>query len=539
MTTKGGTPRVLALDQGTTSTRAMLFDGEGRPVGIARRTLPQSYPAPGRVEHDAERIRADAVDVCAEVLERAGSAAGDVAAIGITNQRETTLLWDRRTGRALHPAIVWQDRRTASRCDELRERGAEDLVRRKTGLLLDPYFSATKLAWLLDEIDGARTAAQRGDLAFGTVDSWLIWHLTGGRVHATDATNASRTLLFDIHSQSWDEELLDLFRVPRSVLPEVRDSSGSFGVTDPGLLGRALPIAGVAGDQQAATFGQAAWRSGQAKCTYGTGAFLLLNTAGEAVTSTRRLLTTVAWRIDGRVHYALEGSIFSAGSAVGWLEGLGLLDDPARSAELAARARPDAEVVLVPAFTGLGAPWWDPDARGALVGLGRDTGAPEVARAALEAVAFQTRDLLEAMEADTRGRPSVLRVDGGFSRNDLAMRLVADLAEVPVERPEVTETTALGAAYLAGLAAGVWGSLEELQGQWRMDRRWEPSMPPGELARRLERWRDAVGRVLTRAGRPGRSAGQARLAEGGETADAGRTAGPDEAEAAGGSGTHA
>jgi glycerol kinase len=490
--------RVLALDQGTTSTRAILFDASGRPLATARRPLPQSYPGPGRVEHDPERIRTDAVEVCREALSRAGVDATRVAAIGITNQRETTLLWDRETGRAVHPAIVWQDRRTAARCEELRERGAEPLVRRKTGLLLDPYFSATKLAWLLDHVEGAREAAGRGELAFGTVDSWLIWQLTGGRVHATDATNASRTLLFDIHAQEWDEELLELFRIPAAVLPEVRDSSGLFGTTETDLLGPAIPIAGVAGDQQAAAFGQAAWRPGQAKCTYGTGAFLLLDTGTEAVTSRSRLLATVGRRLGGEVAYALEGSIFSAGSAVGWLrEGLGLIEEAAASEELASRARPDSEVVLVPAFTGLGAPHWDPAARGALLGVGRDTGPPEIARAALEAVGFQTRDLLDAMQSDTASRPSVLRVDGGLSRNDLAMQLVADLVEIPVERPEVTETTALGAAFLAGLATGVYGSLEEIEDRWRCDRRWEPSMPAAERERRLERWRDAVRRVLT------------------------------------------
>ncbi len=492
-------PLLLALDQGTTSTRAIAFDADGRPVVTARRELPQSYPGPGRVEHDPARIRDDAVAVCREALERAEASAGRVAALGITNQRETTLLWERATGRPVHPAIVWQDRRTAPLCDALRERGLEPEVRRKTGLLLDPYFSATKLAWLLEHVDGAREAAGRGELAFGTVDSWLVWHLTGGRVHATDATNASRTLLFDIHDQRWDEELLETFGIPAAVLPEVRDSSGSFGETEPGLFGRAIPIGGVAGDQQAATFGQAAFRAGAAKCTYGTGAFLLLVTGRDPVASRNRLLTTVAWRLGGEVTYALEGSIFSAGSAVGWLrEGLGILEDPAASEVLAREARADSEVVLVPAFTGLGAPHWDPDARGALLGLGRDTGPAEIARAALEAVAFQTGDLLEAMQADTAVVPSVLRVDGGLSRNDLGMEMVADLVGMPVERPEVTETTALGAAYLAGLQAGVYAGLEDVESHWRRDRRWDPSIAPEDRERRVRHWKDAVARVLTR-----------------------------------------
>ena len=492
-------PLLLALDQGTTSTRAIAFDADGRPAVSARRELPQTYPGPGRVEHDPGRIRDDAIAVCREALERAEASGGRVAAIGITNQRETTLLWERATGRPLHPAIVWQDRRTAPACDALREQGAEPLVRRKTGLLLDPYFSATKLAWLLEHVEGAREAAGRGELVFGTVDSWLVWHLTGGRVHATDATNASRTLLFDIHEQRWDEELLETFGIPAAVLPDVRDSSGFFGETDPALFGRPVPIGGVAGDQQAATFGQAAFRAGEAKCTYGTGAFLLLITGGQPVVSRSRLLTTVAWRLGGEVTYALEGSIFSAGSAVGWLrEGLGILEAPEASETLAAAARAGSEVVLVPAFTGLGAPYWDPDARGALLGVGRDTGPAEIARAALDAVAFQTGDLLEAMQTDTDVVPSVLRVDGGLSRNNLGMQMVADLVGMPVERPQVTETTALGAAYLAGLHAGVYSGLEAIGTHWRRDRRWEPSIDAEERQGRVRRWKDAVARVLTR-----------------------------------------
>jgi len=492
-------PRVLAIDQGTTSTRAILFDERARPLVTAQARLPQSYPHSGWVEHDPVRIWEDTVSVCREALERGGTGPEALAAIGITNQRETTVLWERATGRPVHPAIVWQDRRTASLCETLRERGAEDLVRERTGLLLDPYFSGTKLAWLLDHVDGAREAAGRGELAFGTIDAWLLWRLTGGEVHATDATNASRTLLFDIHRQRWDEEMLDLLDVPASVLPEVRDSAGEFGEARASVLGRSVPILGVAGDQQAATFGQAAFREGAAKCTYGTGAFLLLNTGSEPVRSENRLLTTVAWRLDGRVTYALEGSIFSAGSAVDWLrDGPGIVEEVARIDELAAAAREESEAVLVPAFTGLGAPHWDPDARGALLGLTRDTGRAEIARATLEAVGFQTLDLLEAMERDAGLLPGVLRVDGGLSRSDLAMSFLADVLDVPVERPAVSETTALGAACLAGLAAGVYADLEELEGRWSLDRRWEPSMSEEERTTRVERWRTAVRRVLTR-----------------------------------------
>ncbi|HKK27845.1 MAG TPA: glycerol kinase GlpK [Gemmatimonadota bacterium] len=490
--------RVLAIDQGTTSTRAILFDERARPLVTAQTRLPQSYPHSGWVEHDPERIFEDTVDVCREALERAGAGPEELAAIGITNQRETTVLWERATGRPVHPAIVWQDRRTASLCETLREQGAEALVRERTGLLLDPYFSGTKLAWLLEHVDGAREAAGRGELAFGTIDAWLLWRLTGGEVHATDATNASRTLLFDIHRQRWDEKLLDLLGVPAAVLPEVRDSAGSFGDTEASVLGRPVPILGVAGDQQAATFGQAAFREGAAKCTYGTGAFLLQNTGREAVLSENRLLTTVAWRLEGEVTYALEGSIFSAGSAVDWLrDGPGIVEEVSRIDELAGEARDESEAVLVPAFTGLGAPHWDPGARGALLGLTRDTGRAEIARAALEAVGFQTLDLLEAMEGDAGLLPDVLRVDGGLSRSDLAMSFLADILAVPVERPAVSETTALGAACLAGLAAGTYGSLEELEARWTLDRRWEPGMSAQERGARVERWRRAVRRVLT------------------------------------------
>jgi glycerol kinase len=475
----------------------MLFDGTSRSTTTSRRPHPQSYPASGLVEHDPTRIWNDTVDVCREVLDRAGATAGDVAAIGITNQRETVVLWDRATGEPVHPAIVWQDRRTAETCRRLRDEGHEEEVRSKTGLLLDPYFSATKLTWLLDHVNGARSAAEAGQLAFGTIDTWLLWNLTGGEVHATDATNASRTLLFDIHEQAWDDDLLRLFDVPAAILPEVRDSSCTFGATDTDLLGRSIPVTGIAGDQQAATFGQAALSEGLAKLTCGTGAFLLLNTGERAISSEHRLLTTVAWRLEGRTTYALEGSVFSAGSAVEWLrDGLGLVDDVADSEALARRARPNSGVHLVPAFTGLGAPHWDPHARGALVGLTRDTGAAEIARATLEALAFQTADLVAAMEEDSGIRPATLRVDGGMSDNGWAMDFLADVLDLPVERPVEVETTALGAAYLAGLEVGVYGGLGEIRSASTVDARWEPSLDAERRASLMAGWRDAVARVL-------------------------------------------
>ena len=493
--------RILAIDQGTTSTRAVLVDGRGRPGASARRELPQSYPGPGRVEHDPERIREDALWACREAMRRGGVEPAEVAAIGITNQRETTVLWERSTGRPVHPALVWQDRRTAEICSRLREQGHEPGIRRKTGLLLDPYFSATKLAWLLDHVDGARAAAERGDLAFGTVDSWLLWNLTGGRAHRTDATNAARTMLYDIHRGEWDEELLELFGVPRPVLPEVLDCSARFGETDPDLLGRSIPITGMAGDQHAATFGQTAFDRGTAKATYGTGAFLLLNTGTEAPDPEGRLLTTVAWQREGEATYAVEGSIFSAGSAVQWLrDELGVIDEVAESEELAARARDDDGTYLVPAFTGLGAPHWDADARGALVGLTRDSGAEEIARAALASVAYQTRDLVDAMVGEAAITPDRLRVDGGLSRNEWAMGFLSDMLDLPVERPAVTETTALGAGYLAGLEVGFFGGTDELREHWSLDRRWEPGVGADRRRELLEGWRRAVSRVLTSEG---------------------------------------
>ena len=453
------------------------------------------------MEHDPERIWTDTLATARTVLGQAGVESGDVAGIGITNQRETTVVWERDTGRPIHQAIVWQDRRTADVCDRLRADGHESLVGERTGLLLDPYFSATKVAWILDEVEGARARAERGDLAFGTVDGWLLWNLTGGRVHATDASNASRTSLFDIHAQEWDDELLELFRVPRAVLPEVRDSAGDFGATDPELFGVAIPIAGVAGDQQAATFGQAAFEPGMMKCTYGTGAFLVRNTGTQALASRNRLLTTVAWRLEGETTYALEGSIFMAGASVQWLrDGLGIISDAGETERLAASLQDNGRVYLVPAFVGLGAPHWDAHARGAILGLTRDAGPAHLARATLEAIAYQTRDLMVAMEADGASEAVALRVDGGLTANGWVMQFLADMLDVPVERPVVPETTALGAACLAGLATGVFASLEEIAGLWRLDAQWTPAMSADQREPLYAGWIEAVDRVVNRSG---------------------------------------
>jgi glycerol kinase len=493
---------VLALDQGTTSTRAIAFrTPDLQPVATARRDLPQHYPASGWVEHDAEDLWQHSEQVLREAMERAGARPGDIAGIGITNQRETTLIWDRATGAPIHRAIVWQDRRTSSACAALRPH--EALITARTGLLIDPYFCATKIAWLLDNVAGARARAERGELAFGTVDTFLLWRLTGGRVHATDATNASRTLLFDIRRGTWDPELLALFRIPASLLPEVHDCAARFGETD--LLGAPVTIGGIAGDQQAATIGQACFTPGMVKATYGTGCFMLLNTGATPVASRSRLLTTIAYRLDGVTTYALEGAIFVAGAAVQWLrDGLRVIDDAAQSGTLAAQADPEQTVYLVPAFTGLGAPHWDPEARGALFGLTRNTGPAELARAALESVAFQTRDLLAAMRADTgdagfaAAGETVLRVDGGMVASDWAMRFLADMLAAPVDRPTVLETTARGAAYLAGLTAGLCPPPATMAGQWALERRFTPTMPEAERERRYAGWQDAVQRTLSR-----------------------------------------
>lgn len=489
---------VLAIDQGTTSSRAILFDDSGSPVAIAQRELPQIFPQPGWVEHDPLRIWQDTLDVCREAIRSHGEEAARIAAIGITNQRETTVIWRRADGQPIHRAIVWQDRRTAGVCRQLRETGHESGVHRRTGLRIDPYFSATKIAWILDHVDGARDAAERGDLAVGTIDSWLLWNLTGGRVHATDVTNASRTLLFDIHEQRWHPDLLDLFRVPEAVLPEVQDSAGPFGQAAEGLLGAPIPITGIAGDQQAAAFGQAAFEPGMIKSTYGTGTFALLNTGPVCAESHHRLLGTIAWRLNGHVTYALEGSNFVGGAAVQWLrDGLGLIAEAAETEHLASGIESTGGVYLVPAFVGLGAPYWDPEARGAILGITRDTGVAEIARAALEAVAYQTRDLMDAMAADSGQHFPSLRVDGGLVANDWAMQFLSDMLGVPVERPRVPETTALGAAYLAGLEAGVFSGLDELARLWTLDRRFTPCMPEARREALYAGWKQMVGRVLS------------------------------------------
>ena len=489
---------LVAIDQGTTSTRAIVFDGALRPIAVAQREFRQIFPQPGWVEHDPEDIWATTVATVAEAMARAGIEASDVAGIGIANQRETTVLWDRRTGKAVANAIVWQDRRTASLCAKMREAGDEPEVTRRTGLVLDPYFSATKLGWLLDNIEGVRAKAEAGELAFGTVDAFLIHRLTGGAVHATDATNACRTLLYDVEVGRFDAGLCERFGVPETVLPEIRDSSGSFGETLPGLFGGAIPILGVAGDQQAATAGQACFRPGEAKVTYGTGAFALLHTGDAPVFSQNKLLTTVALQLNGRRTFALEGAIFVAGAAVQWLrDGLKIVREAAETQTLAEAADPAQDVYLVPAFVGLGAPHWDPDARAALIGLTRGSGQPEIARAALESVGYQTADLKEAMRADWQqgevGR--ALRVDGGMVASDWTMQFLADILGVEVDRPEIRETTALGAAYLAGLAAGHCPEPEEFAKAWRLERRFSPSMDEATRARKLAGWADAVGRV--------------------------------------------
>ena len=491
---------ILALDQGTSSSRAILFGADMRPVAQAAEEFPQAYPQPGWVEHDPEDLWRTTLSTARAVLGRAGVDASQVAAIGIANQRETTLLWDRATGRPVHPAIVWQDRRTAPACAAFEAAGHGGTVQARTGLRLDPYFSATKLAWLLDHVPGARVDAEAGRLAFGTVDSWLLWRLTGGRVHATDATNAARTLLLDLQTGVWDPEMLALFRIPAAVLPEVRDTVGPFGLTDPGHLGAAIPIRAMAGDQQAALAGQGCFAAGMVKATYGTGCFMLLHTGDRPVASGHRLLTTIALQRGGRRTYALEGSIFVAGAAVQWLrDGLGLIGQAAEAGPLAARADPAQRVVLVPAFVGLGAPYWDPDAQGILVGLTRNTGPAELARAALECVAFQTADLMDAMHADAAEIPGgipagVLRVDGGMSASDWTMQCVADTLERPVERPQGLETTALGAAYLAGLDAGLLPEPDAFARGWRAERRFIPAGDAGPNAERRARWADAVRR---------------------------------------------
>ncbi|MDH4580623.1 glycerol kinase GlpK [Pseudomonas sp. BN415] len=491
---------LLAIDQGTTSSRAIVFSAQGLPVARAQQEFKQYFPKDGWVEHDGEEIWLTTLKVCREAIEQSGLNSAEIAAIGITNQRETTLVWDAVTGTPIHPAIVWQDRRTADYCATLKAAGHEADVARRTGLLIDPYFSATKLRWVLENVPGARERAERGELRFGTVDCFLLWRLTGGKVHRTDATNASRTLLFNIHSQQWDAELLRLFDIPESLLPEVLDCAAEFGDTEVSLLGASIPVRGMAGDQQAALIGQACFQPGMVKSTYGTGCFMIQNTGEQPVASRNRLLTTVGYRLNGKVTYAVEGSIFVAGAAVQWLrDGIKLISH-ARDTEALAEQTGDAcGVYLVPAFTGLGAPYWDPRARGAIFGLTRDTGIKEIVTAGLQSVCYQTRDLLEAMAQDGAAAPSALRVDGGMVENNWVMQFLADILGVPVERPEVTETTALGVAYLAGLQVGLYRDLDEVASHWHRQQRFAPRMAEDHREKLYDGWLDAVQRVRSGA----------------------------------------
>jgi glycerol kinase len=493
---------ILAFDQGTTSSRAIVFDAQGNRLGMGQEEFTQHFPQDGWVEHEPEDLWQSSLRSAREALRQAGIDASRLASIGITNQRETTLLWHRRTGVPIHRAIVWQDRRTSALChqigEQLEARGQADLIQSRTGLLLDAYFSASKIRWLLDHVPGAREQAQRGELAFGTVDTFLLWRLTGGRSHRTDASNASRTLLFNIHEQRWDDELLALFDIPASLLPEVLDSAADFGTTAPDVLGAAVPIGGIAGDQQAAAFGQCCFAPGMAKSTYGTGCFLLLNTGDKALTSQNRLLSTVAWRLQGKVTYALEGSIFMAGATMQWLrDGLHLFKDAADTEALARQAPADSSIMFVPAFTGLGAPYWDADARGAIFGLSRDTGIQELVSAALLSVCYQTRDLQEAMAADGV-RPQTLRVDGGMARNDYVLQNLADLLGCRVDRPVITETTALGVAWLAALQCGIHQSLEDIAQHWQLQRSFTEQRNKTWRDQRYAIWQDAVRRTRSR-----------------------------------------
>lgn len=493
---------ILAIDQGTTSSRSIVFDRDMKVVGVGQKEFTQYYPASGWVEHDPEEIWQSVVSTCKAALKQAKCDASAIAAIGITNQRETVVIWDGATGKPIHNAIVWQDRRTAGACAKLRKAGLEKTFTGKTGLLLDPYFSGTKISWLLDKVKNARKRAEKGELLAGTIDTFLIWRLTGGKVHATDATNASRTLVFNIADNAWDPELLEILRIPATLLPDVRDCAADFGKTEKALFGAEIPILGVAGDQQAATIGQACFEPGMMKSTYGTGCFALLNTGSDLVRSKNRLLTTIAYRLDGKTTYALEGSIFVAGAAVQWLrDGLKVIGKAEHSGELAAKADPTQDVYLVPAFVGLGAPYWDAEARGAIFGLTRNSGPAEFARATLDSVAFQTRDLLDAMKKDwkTNGAKTVLRVDGGMVASDWTMQRLADMLDAPVDRPTILETTALGAAWLAGSHAGVWPKAREFAKAWVLDRRFTPEMKEPERARKLKGWRKAVRRTLSSA----------------------------------------
>ncbi|MEZ7860589.1 MAG: glycerol kinase [Porticoccaceae bacterium] len=488
---------ILAMDQGTTSSRAIIFDPSYSVVALAQEEFQQHFPNSGWVEHRPADIWRTTLNTAKAAITKAGISPKQIAAIGITNQRETTLIWDRKTGEPAYNAIVWQDRRTAEYCNGLKSQGHEPSITKKTGLLLDPYFSATKLAWILDNVDGARARAEAGELAFGTVDTWLLWNLTEGASHATDATNASRTMLYNIHRGEWDAELLTLFNIPSSLLPTVKDCAADFGHSS--LLGAIIPILGIAGDQQAATLGQACFNPGMMKSTYGTGCFALLNTGDTPVNSNNRLLTTIAYQLDGKPTYALEGSIFIAGAAVQWLrDGLGIIDSAKQSGELAATADDNQQVYMIPAFTGLGAPWWDPDARGALIGLTRGTGPAELSRAALESVCYQTLDLLNAMQSDwNQVADTVLRVDGGMVASDWTMQRLADILQSPVDRPVIAETTALGAAWLAGSRAGIWSDQTGFAERWQLDRQFSPKMSAQERAYRVAGWDQAIRRILT------------------------------------------
>lgn len=483
---------ILALDQGTTSSRAIIFDKDGSIVTVAQKEFKQYYPQSGWVEHDAQEIWSSQLSVATEAVAKAGLKASSIAAIGITNQRETAVVWDRASGRPICPAIVWQDRRTASYCDELKDKGHSDTIRQKTGLLIDAYFSASKINWILNNVAGAREKAEKGELAFGTVDSWLVWNLTGGQKHLTDVSNASRTMLYNIHTLAWDDELLALFEIPKSMLPEVRSSSEVYGETAANILAAKIPIAGIAGDQQAALFGQLCTKSGMVKNTYGTGCFMLMNIGNKPVLSDNNLVTTIAWKLGDQVSYALEGSIFIGGAIVQWLrDGLGIIRNSADVEELASKVKDTDGVYLVPAFAGLGAPHWDPYARGTIVGLTRGSNASHIARAALEGIAFQTVDILRAMEADANAEIKELRVDGGATANNLLLQFQADILQASVVRPQITETTAIGAAYLAGLAVGLWESTDDIQSQWQIDKTFAPD-EDFDAATVLERWHQAV-----------------------------------------------
>ena len=488
-----GQKYVMALDAGTTSNRAIIFDVDSKIVGVAQKEFTQHFPQPGWVEHDAEEIWSSMHEVMREALEQSGLVASDIAAIGITNQRETAVIWDRTTGRPIYNAIVWQSRQTADICEDLKRQGLVDEFKEKTGLVIDAYFSGTKVKWILDHVEGARARAEKGELAFGTIDTWLLWKLTGGKEHKTDYSNASRTLMFNIKTLEWDEALLKHLTVPKSLLPEVRPSSEVYGHTIPSVIGASVPVAGMAGDQQSALFGQNCFSPGEAKNTYGTGCFLLMNTGEDLCMSKNGLVTTIAWGLDGKVEYALEGSIFVGGSAIQWLrDGLRLVDSAPDSEWVAKKVKDAGGVYMVPAFVGLGAPYWDMNARGMIIGLTRGTTKAHIVRATLDSLAYQTRDVLGAMEADSGNRLAALKVDGGAVANNLLMQFQADLLGVPVDRPQITETTALGAAYLAGLATGVWASKEELKKSWQLDTRFAPSLDQQEADKLYRGWKKAV-----------------------------------------------